>query len=203
MKILNIFLGNSLSYKIEGDIIAVDSFGVELIKQGYKNFTAIGDFDSCTNDEFNLIKENANVIEFPSKKDYGDLELAFIYAKNHYYEQVIVHNIYCGNRFDHLINNIFIYKKYKKYFDIYIKDDYNLVYFLKNENVIHKNDFKYISLFVLEDVISLNIDSSFKYSFSGDVDAFDTRFVSNELCQSFGKISFSSGEIMAVFSNDK
>lgn len=202
MKTLNIFLGNTLSYKIDGDIIAVDNFATTLINKGYKDFVAIGDFDSCSSEEFSVIKNNCNVIEFPEKKDYGDLELAFKYAIDNDYKEVIVHNIFCGNRVDHLLNNFFIYKKYKDNFELDIKDNNNFAYFLKNSNVINKNDFKYISLFILEDVKQLNISEDFKYSYLGDVSAYDTRFISNELCNSTGKIDFVSGEILIIFSND-
>lgn len=202
MKKVNIFLGNEIVEPLVGDIIAVDSFAMTLINAGYKDFISIGDFDSCKNDQEETIKLNSKMIKHPVEKDMGDLELALNYAANNGYSDVVLYNINCGKRIDHFINNILILKKYNKLLNITVKDNNNLMYFLNNHNVIEKSNYSYYSLIVLEDTQNLFISSEFKYSFSGSVDKFDTRFISNELVENKGIISYDSGDILLIMSKD-
>ncbi|MFV0424793.1 MAG: thiamine diphosphokinase [Bacilli bacterium] len=202
MKKLNIFLGNQIFEPLDGDILAVDVFGINLINAGYRNFVSIGDFDSCSDKDFELLKNYSKLIKFPVEKDEGDLELAFIYAMEHKYTDVVVYNINCGKRLDHLLNNIFILKKYKNYFNLIIKDQNNIMYFLSSRTTIEKNKFSYISLMFFENTIGLNITTDFKYSFNGNVEKFNTSFISNELKNNSGTITFESGEVFLIQSKD-
>ncbi len=202
MKTLNIFLGNEVIEQLVGDIIAVDSFAVTLIDAGYKDFVSIGDFDSCKGNQEELIKANSKMIKHPVEKDMGDLELALKYAVDNNYTDVIVYNVNCGNRNDHFINNILIFKKYHKDLKILIKDQNNEMYFLDKMNVISKSNYKYCSLIILEDTTNLVISNHFKYPFSGNVEKFDTRFISNELSDLEGNISYDRGEILLIMSKD-
>lgn len=202
MKKLNIFLGNEIFEELDGDTIAVDCFAMKLIEAGYKNFTSIGDFDSCTSEELSIIETNTNCIKYPSKKNEGDLELAFIYAIENNYDKVVVYNIYCGNRVDHLLNNFSIFKKYHEKLDIEIKDRNNLICFLKNDHIVKNSEYDYVSLLIMEDVEDLCISDDFKYSYKGNVKSFDPRFISNELVSSSGVITFKRGVILLVLSSD-
>ncbi|MFV0499464.1 MAG: thiamine diphosphokinase, partial [Bacilli bacterium] len=186
MKLLNIFLGEHVPNEIVGDIIAVDCFGINLINAGHVNFISIGDFDSCVNDEFKQLEKHSLVKKFPAVKNEGDLELAILYGIENNYTHVLVHNIFCGNRVDHFINNILIFKKYKDRIDLRVKDEFNYMYFLKNNNMVYKSNYKYISLIILENVKNLLISDDFKYQVNGYVYQFDTRFISNELINNQG-----------------
>lgn len=202
MKTLNIFLGNDVFEEITGDILAVDSFALALLDHGYKDFIAIGDFDSCSSEEKTFLDSQIQTITHPCEKDDGDFELALKYAIENNYSDVVAYNIKCGNRVDHFINNIAILKKYNKKLNIVVKDRSNYMYFLKEENNIEKSNFEYISLVILEDVTDLEISSDFKYPFKGNVERFDTRFISNSLVNELGKITYTSGEILLIMSKD-
>ncbi len=202
MKHLNIFLGNDIFEEFHGDIIAVDSFAVNLIDAGYTNFVAIGDFDSCTDKEQELLINTVECQRYSAEKDFGDFELAFIYARENGYESITVYNINCGARIDHFINNIAIVSKYKDEFDITVKDRNNEMFFIKNHAVIEKSKHKYISFMFYEDVNSFELDENFKYSFKGDVKAGDTRFISNELVGEKGCVSFKYGVVLAILALD-
>ncbi len=201
MKKLNIFLGHDVFEHITGDLLAVDSFALSLIKAGYKDFDSIGDFDSCNDDERSEIFNLSNAIEFESEKDETDLELALLYARDNFYEEVVIYNIICGNRLDQLLYNFKLVLKYKKYFNIVIKDRYNLMYEIKGSIDVNIKNYKYVSFLNLNDIESFTV-KNVKYELDNQfIDKFSTMLISNELIDD--KICVkSSDDIYIIFSND-
>ena len=67
---------------IEGDLIGTDRGCLYLALNGYKDFVAIGDFDSVNDDEYKIIKDNSReLIKLNPVKDDTDLELFFLQEK--------------------------------------------------------------------------------------------------------------------------
>uniref|UniRef100_UPI0024AD8425 thiamine diphosphokinase n=1 Tax=Helcococcus kunzii TaxID=40091 RepID=UPI0024AD8425 len=85
----------------EHDIICVDR-GVDFArKHDIEIDIAIGDFDSASSDSIRFIKDkNIEVLTFNRDKDYTDLELSFIYAKDNLYDEIYVFGA-IGTRMDH------------------------------------------------------------------------------------------------------
>src|SRR5258708_1016478 len=66
----------------------------------------IGDFDSLSRDlQTKYSDKKIEWIKYSSEKDFTDSELAFTYAREHGYQELIVCGI-LGNRVDHFITNI-------------------------------------------------------------------------------------------------
>lgn len=200
MNKLNIFMGNDIFEKIEGDIIALDFFANTLIDNNYRDFVCIGDFDSGNN--FQRLEEHCTVIKHPCEKDEGDLELALIYAKDHDYDIVRVYNLNAGNRIDHFFNNIKLLLKYYKYYKIEIIDRYNYGYIICENAIVKKLDYKYVSFFPLNYIENLYISDDFKYSYNSNANIFDSFFISNELVKQEGVVNITNGNLLILFSND-
>jgi len=91
---------------LESDfVIAVDG-GIKYIdKLGIKPNLLIGDFDSASSD---LLEKYSNIkiLEYPSKKDFTDLELAINFALEHGATEIILFGA-LGGRIDHTLANIY------------------------------------------------------------------------------------------------
>jgi len=86
-------------------IIAVDGGLKYIDKLGIKPNLLIGDFDSAT---WGLLKKYSNIdtLEYPSKKDFTDLELAISFAIEQGATEIILFGA-LGGRIDHAMANIY------------------------------------------------------------------------------------------------
>src|SRR5574344_989739 len=106
-----------LYLKQPGDfLIGVDKGTIVLLDNNYKVDVALGDFDGCSNIEYEKIQKNiVNIERYPTKKNEIDLELAFLYLiKN----KISMSSIYVynalGARIDHELIAFRLLKKYSK-----------------------------------------------------------------------------------------
>lgn len=105
-------LDKYLASTIPTQTIGVDAGCLQLIKHGYEIDYAVGDFDSVTEEEFQLIQEHSKtVIQHPAQKDDTDMELAIDVAIEHYPQA----NYYIvgaigetKGRLDHMLANIWM-----------------------------------------------------------------------------------------------
>ena len=91
-----------------GDLlIGADSGALRLIELGYAPDLAIGDFDSVTPDELDIIRRTSRRTEIvdPVDKDYTDTELAFNRALELEPEEIVIAGA-LGTRFDHSLANV-------------------------------------------------------------------------------------------------
>jgi thiamine pyrophosphokinase len=92
--------------------IGVDKGAITLLEKGYPVDLAIGDFDSCTPTEKEIIKTKCKQIkEYPVHKDETDLELALMKLADG--QEVYIYNA-VGKRLDHEMVNFFFLKKYAR-----------------------------------------------------------------------------------------
>jgi thiamine pyrophosphokinase len=199
---INIIIGSEIRKNYQGQVIGVDKSAYYLIEAGYSDFVAIGDFDSCNEEEFRLIGEKARVVKHPSIKDCSDLELAIDYCLEHFNEDITIHNIYAGNRLDHLYANILLLKKgISKGITIYHNDSNNCAYVLTPNKYKILTLKQYISFFALEEVNSLSL-IDFKYPLEGyRLKVGDPLCVSNAVTTT-SKLEFDSGLLLVIESND-
>jgi thiamine pyrophosphokinase len=91
-----------------GDLlIGADSGALRLIELGFAPDLAIGDFDSVTPDELEIIRRASRRTEIvdPMDKDHTDTELAFNRALEHGPEEIVIAGA-LGTRFDHSLANV-------------------------------------------------------------------------------------------------
>lgn len=197
----NLFLPTCLT----GYIVGVDRGALKLIEKKLDFNVAIGDFDSVSELEFQLIKKKSKMmLKLPENKDVTDCEAALQHVMREGYTQVYLYGT-TGGRFDHQFATIGLILKYAKQdVQIDIVDAQNKISVLKSGNyIIDVNVKKYISFFALEStVINLKLQGV-KYPLdSYDLSVDDSLCVSNEVLDSCINVSFDSGYLLIVQSSD-
>ncbi len=183
-------------------IIGVDVAAYHLY-QKYENIIAVGDFDSCSDDEWKMIDEHiSTIIKHPSIKNDTDLALAIKYAIELGCDELFIYGAFKGNRVDHLIGNISLLKMFK---DINIKlvDEHNVAYLMHpGKHQVKKSNKKYVSFFAVDEVSNLTL-IGFKYPLTNyHLRLFDPLCVSNEIVESDAKVTFYDGLLLVFESND-
>lgn len=197
--IAKIILPHSFNIDYACDLlVGVDYGAFQLAKEGIKMDVAIGDFDSVTESEYELIEKYAQeVIHLPKEKNETDSEAALIHvsAKGNYMIDVYAD---FGVRFDHLLNNFHLLSKFK--FTLY--DNFNKVYRLDTGKHRINNTHKYLSLFTLTEAL---IDlEGVKYPLKDcHFTLSDTYLTSNEISDKDAHLYIKEGSVVIVQSNDK
>ncbi|WP_297378537.1 thiamine diphosphokinase [uncultured Helcococcus sp.] len=139
-------------YKQADKVIAVDKGLNYLSKYGFEADYIIGDFDSVDLDILSGADQD-KLIKYPAEKAMTDFEIALEKAI-----ELKSDNIYLlsamGDRMDHTMANILLLKRLAA-LDIrgYILDENNLISYVDGELEVDKNDYKYLSIIVLEDTL--------------------------------------------------
>ena len=89
-------------------VIAADGGSKHLFRLGHLPDLVIGDMDSLPRQAREwLLEGNVPLIVAPEKKDETDLELALLYASEHYKEEILIFAAF-GGRLDQTLANIFL-----------------------------------------------------------------------------------------------
>ncbi len=175
----------------EDFVIGADIGAAILAKNEIKFDIALGDFDSTSPRELELIKRYAkDILEYPVKKNYTDTYLAVEEALKRGYNDITIYGG-LGSRLDHTYANI----QLLKLGDITIVSEKEIVYLLDPGTYNIENEYKYISFFALEDVKELTL-KGFEYELDKyDLSIDDSVCVSN---QGKGELSFSEGLLLVI-----
>ncbi|XVG95008.1 thiamine diphosphokinase [Eubacteriales bacterium KG127] len=182
-------------------IIAADKGVQHAIELKLTPDIIIGDFDSLTSDIWRKQFNTQEIITLPCEKDMTDTEAALDLAVTNQPSSVTILGG-LGGRIDHTLGNISLMNKY--HFSITIFDSKNKVTLLyPGYHKIHKDNFKYLSLFpYYEDVYNLTI-KAVKYPLN---DTFfpkgNTLGISNEILNEYCELSFDKGTLLICQTND-
>lgn len=193
--------------KSKGFIIGVDG-GAELaIEESIELDLAIGDFDSVSSLKSLEIKKHAKkVINFPSKKDDTDAELALLYVKEHIEaRKIYIYNWY-GGRLDHL-QSIMMMALQKRFRSILSK-----IEFVSKNNVasyyppgkyelVKEEGMTYLSLILLTKIEKLSLDKV-SYPLNGENYSSPRALISNEFKDKKANLSLKEGIVLMIQSRD-
>ena len=151
-----IVLGNITNINIDdlanSYLIGVEMGAIKLINLGYEPDLAIGDFDSCSSNDIDIIKKNSkNIIILNPIKDKTDTEEAILKALD--INDILILGGIKGKRIEHFYANLMLIEKYP---NIIMKDDYSKIY-IKDKSFQTTNLYKYISLFPIDDEAIISI----------------------------------------------
>ncbi len=180
----------------QGDyVIGADQGALFLAKHGHTFDLALGDFDSVSRAELELITKYANDVKrVPSEKDETDTDLAVQHAQDMNAEKIIVYGG-LGGRFDHSLANLSLLRRG----NVTLVTDDVIMYMLSPNTYDIENHYKYISLFAIEDITGLTL-KGFKYDLDHvDLKVGDPLGVSN---QGEGHISFDAGLLLVIHQNE-
>lgn len=195
-----------LSSDLIGYTVGVDYGAVKLIEKQVKFDVAIGDFDSVSKQQRQLIEEKVElVLSLPAEKDVTDCEAAVEHVVEQGYHQIYLYGA-TGGRFDHQFATIGLMLKYAKLgVQIYMVDGTNTISVLTPGHHYLKQDVtkKYVSFFALESKVKSLTLQDVKYPLNGyDLSVDDPLCVSNETLARNIRVSFDSGYLLVVLSSD-
>ncbi len=196
MKIGIVGAGDCIELERDLEYIAVDNGLAYLKNQGIEPKLVIGDFDSLK--DLSLL-EQYHAIVLPKVKDDTDMHIALQKAIELGYDEIYLFGV-TGGRLDHFLSVLNLLYKYQDY-KIIIQDDQNTIYYARElYNEIDLGDYKYFSLFSLEDTC-VTVKNA-KYPLEDYcLKIGDTLCVSNE---AQGKVEIiATGGLFIILSNDR
>ena len=158
---------------------------------------SIGDFDSVSTEELNLIKSfSKECVHLNIDKNETDSEAALMYVSNlNLYELEMISDL--GNRFDHLLNNFRLLNKYK--FTLKTRDS---EIFILNEGFTQlKKSHEVLSLFANGQAI-IDLKGTLYELSEHHISEADTYLTSNKIIADNASINVLSGSVIVVMSND-
>ncbi len=170
------YFDRHIDFDDDSVICGIDSGSIFALKNNIKLDYALGDFDSISDDELNLLlSTDAKILKLKPEKDETDTEYAIKYFSD--YQKIVICGGIKGKRIDHLIANINLLKKYK---NLYIFDNDSLITNICNFNDVSNENYYYVSFF-LEENSTLSLEG-FKYNLDNyKFNKFDNLCISNEI----------------------
>jgi thiamine pyrophosphokinase len=180
-------------------IIAADGGVTHCLKQNVMPDHIIGDFDSISPEDKNLVQGKSRFWIYPMDKDYTDGELAVEKAiEMNPKEAVIAGGL--GKRFDHSLTNVFLLKLLADHsVSAYLTDGKEKVYFLTNSLQLDSLPGQRISLIPLSNPLEVKKATGLKWPLHNDVLYFGSgrglsnRATSNRVC-----LEISSGTALVI-----
>lgn len=176
-------------------LVGIDRGALVCAQKGLMMDLAVGDFDSVTKEELDLIRlHSKEVAILNSVKDVTDSQAALAYVEE--FDEVIL----CGGlggRIDHQLINVGLVKKDLR---LSLWDENHLIYAVDGEKTIKKAGYRYLSLFACEpSTVDL---TSVKYPLSNQsIDENDLYLISNEIVDEEAFIRV-RGKVLIIQSND-
>ena len=176
-------------------VVGVDRGALICVLYGLDIDLAIGDFDSVTKEELELIESySKKIVMLDVVKDVTDSQAAMAYVES--FDEVIL----CGGlggRIDHQLINIGLAKMDTR---LKLWDENHLIYAVVGDKTIKKAGYRYLSLFACEpSVVNLR---GVKYPLNNrSINEEDLYLVSNEIIEEEAYLSV-EGKVLIIQSND-
>ncbi|GAB2561495.1 thiamine diphosphokinase [Gracilibacillus alcaliphilus] len=189
-------------YQDEVDIwIAADAGAVYLLQNNLPIKVAIGDFDSISEEQRQLVKEKAeNFRQYPDEKNETDLELAVETAINYQPASILLFGVTAG-RLDHELANIqLLYRLLERGIDVTIIDRHNqLRMFHSGTYKIAAKPHELISFIPLSPAVKGLKLTGFYYPLDDYTLTWgSTRCISNQIIEDYGTFSFEDGILIMI-----
>jgi len=188
--------------------IGADRGALHLLQRGITPLEAVGDFDSVSEVEYDLIATSVQIMgRFRSEKDETDLELAVNRALSYRPEQIVLTGV-TGGRLDHMESALQLMYRLQltneqTIFSIYNKTN-ELSLLIPGEHQVKPDTrYPYISFFPFGGTVAGLTLTGFKYETADAVlETGMTLFTSNEPVSEVCTISFYEGICLMVRSSD-
>ncbi|QWU14022.1 thiamine pyrophosphokinase [Paenibacillus sophorae] len=206
-----IFAGGELSEQFlreldkEDFIIGADRGALFLVTHGVIPDIAVGDFDSISPEEFNLIEEQVpRVIACdPVDKDLTDSELALDLALEQQPEDILLFGV-TGTRLDHTLASIqMMTRVLQRQIRCSIMDLNNYVTITGSQAIVQERGYTYVSLLpVTPEVTGITLEG-FQYPLTNaTLKLGQSLGISNRLVSPTGTVTILSGLLLIIQSKD-
>jgi thiamine pyrophosphokinase len=197
----------SLTYvSIDDYIIGADRGADYLIRNGYIPHLALGDFDSVTPAQMQLIEKSSKELLTCDAidKDWTDTELAFREALSRGYHNIVILGA-LGTRFDHGLGNVHLLRQaHEQGVSLTIIDENNEIRLCADTIRLEANScFPYVSLLPLTmEVMGVTLEG-FRYPLNDATLKLGWSLgISNVLEATSGTISVTAGMLLIIRSRD-
>lgn len=188
--------------------IGADRGALYLIEHGIIPHAIVGDFDSLTDEEYQLVMaQTVDQQRFQEEKNETDTDLALLKAYTYAPQEIILTGV-TGGRLDHYeaaVRSIYRLQKEHPHVKLKIINHSNILQFLLpgNHTIYADERYRYLSFFAHEEPIQDVTLRQVKYETTNEeISLGTTRFTSNEIIGTSGSISFSRGICLMIRSID-
>ncbi len=191
-------------YKWAELVIAVDGGASHLLSANLLPHIAIGDFDSIKPADLDgLDRKRVEIITFPEKKDYTDMELALDLAVKRGATEVLIIGA-TGTRLDHSIGNVlYLYNFLDKGITAWIEDEHNKIFMVKDSITLKKQENWKVSLLSLTPTVEGLTTKGLYYPLKDAVLKFGSCLgVSNEFCEDTASVTFKKGLLLVLMTKE-
>ncbi|WP_336781973.1 thiamine diphosphokinase [Paenibacillus illinoisensis] len=206
-----IFTGGALSPQFLKEIrqddmvIAADRGALYLIEHGVKPHIAVGDFDSITEQQWQMVRENSErmITVDPIAKDWTDTEMAFETALDHEPTHILMLGA-TGTRLDHTLANVHIMVRAMQHHIVCtIQDEHNYMMLTTSKLEVEDRGYEYISLLPLTpEVTGITLDGFLYPLDQATIRMGQSLGISNKLLGASGTVSIDSGLLLIIQSKD-
>ncbi|WP_434750770.1 thiamine diphosphokinase [Paenibacillus amylolyticus] len=206
-----IFTGGQLAkeflqeIKPDDVIIAADRGALYLIQHGIKPHIAVGDFDSITDDEREIVSSNS--MEFvacdPIHKDLTDTEMAFETALDHEPTHILIFGA-TGTRMDHTLANVHILvRAMQHHISCALQDEHNYMTLTTSSCIVEQRGYTYVSLLPLtHEVTGISLEGFMYPLDQATIRMGQSLGISNKLLHESGTVTIDSGLLLIIQSKD-
>ncbi|MDR6882822.1 thiamine diphosphokinase [Bacillus sp. 3255] len=190
----------------EADVlVGSDRGALFLIQHGYEPDISMGDFDSVTAEELDLIRSSSrSFIECdPVHKDLTDTEMAFNWALDRHPDHILILGA-LGTRFDHSLANVHLLRKSTELgISCSIIDANNHILVMNQSTRVERGRYSHISLLPLSLEVTGITLHGFQYPLhQATLVIGQSLGISNILTEPEGLIEISSGLLLVIQSKD-
>ncbi|NIK67973.1 thiamine diphosphokinase [Paenibacillus sp. BK720] len=187
-------------------LIGADRGALFLVQHGYAPDLALGDFDSVTTEELELIRSvsRETVTYDPIDKDYTDTELAFRYALEQSPSEIRMLGA-LGSRFDHSLANVHLLKlAIEQGISASITDEHNTISLAEEGTIeLHQSEYSHISLLPLSEEVTGITLRGFVYPLhEATLRIGQSLGISNILADPVGTLTVRTGTLLVIQSKD-
>ncbi|MFF2887439.1 thiamine diphosphokinase [Paenibacillus sp. NPDC057967] len=186
-------------------LIGADSGAIYLISNGFAPHIAIGDFDSVTESEMELIRERSgNTISCdPIDKNYTDTEMAFRLALDMKPDGLLLLGA-LGTRFDHSLANVHLLALANELgIEAAIVDEHNEICLISKTTLFQRGHHPQVSLLPLSEQVTGITLTGFQYPLNeATLTIGQSLGISNVMKAEQGKIEVRNGRLLVIRSRD-
>ncbi|WP_138414920.1 thiamine diphosphokinase [Aquibacillus sediminis] len=186
--------------------IGADQGAITLLDAGITPDLAIGDFDSITDSQKEIVKQKAySFQEYPIEKDETDLELAIDSAIAAGANKIYLFGV-TGGRMDHgMVSVQLLYRLLKDSVEGVIIDQANLIQLYSPGTYHIKEDKNYPNISFLpfsKQIFGISLEGFYYKLSNADISWGSTLCISNKLLLEKGTFSFNEGILLVIRSRD-
>lgn len=181
-------------------IIGCDGGAQHAIDLGIIPHIVLGDMDSISIKLKEKLKENhVTFIQFPTKKDNTDAELALLYAIEQDCKEIILTGI-LGSRIDHMLATIHMLANPKfKHSNFRIVEGNQNIYIVRKSIKITGKKGDTVSLIPINGDVTSITTQNLEYSLQGfTLRDYETRGISNVMTKNTAEVSLKTGVLLVI-----